>query len=258
MERMLWVALLASVGCGKKKEDAPPPPPATKVEVAAKAEPPPPPVELPLDPVRVDAKKANREALSVMTKSIQCPQQAPSTFVRYCLAADDFASGNVSELAEGDTVIVGEMSIIQPGEPSVATLGTPMPVAFLLRKEGTKVSAKQVVFQNKNNDEMATLVARIGKTIDGKWDHVDVPAVFADQIKGLSAAALDPLDQSDGALWPHDMDGMELRRAKGRWLLVAAPEGPEGRHVIGIFADKHRVLAPKEKSPQTVTVVHWK
>lgn len=258
MKRMLLVALLASVGCGKKKEDAAPPPPATKVEVAAKAEPPPPPIELPLDPVRVEAKKGNRDALSRMTQSIQCPQKAPSVFVSYCLAADDFASGTAADLAEGDTIIVGEMAIIESGPPSLSTLGTPMPVAFLLRKEGTKVSAKEVVFQHKNNDEVATLVARIGKTIEGKWDHVDIPAVFADQLTSLSTATLDPLELADGALWPQDLNGMELRRAKGRWILVAAPDGAEGRHVIGIFADKHKLLGPKEKSPQTVTVLHWK
>lgn len=256
MNWMLWVAVLVSIGCDKKKLDqSPPPPPAMNVEVGVKAEPRPAPVEPPLDPVRVEARTANRDALARMTQAIQCPQKEPSAFVRYCQAADDFASGSVRDLAEGDTVIVGEMTIIQPGQPSVATLGTPMPVAFLLRKEGTRVSAKQVVFQHKDNDQMATLVARIAKTIEGKWDHVDVPAVFAAQIKGLLIATLDPLDEADGALWPHDTDGMELRRAKGRWILVAAPEGPDGRHVIGIFADKHRVLGPNEKSPQTVTIL---
>lgn len=254
MVRLLCVVLV-SLGCGEKKKDvpAPAPPPPTKVETEAK---PVAPVEPPLDPIRVEAKKGNRDALATMTQSIQCPQQAPSTFVRYCRAADDFATGTAADLAEGDTVIVGEMSIIKPGPANVSTLGTPMPVAFLLRRNGANVSAKQVVFQNKDNDAMATLAARIGKTIDGKWDHVDVPAVFADQLNSLSTSALDSLDEADGALWPHDTDGMELRRANGRWLLVASPEGPDGLHVIGIFADKHKLLGPKEKSPQTVTVVH--
>jgi hypothetical protein len=148
------------------------------------------------------------------------------------------------------------MSIIEQGPPSVRTLGTPMPVAFLLRRHGASVSAKEVVLQNKDNDAMATLVARIGKTIDGTWDHVDVPAAFADQIKGLLSATPDPLDESDGALWPHDLDGMELRRANGRWILVGAPEGPQGRHIIGIFVDNFSVLGPKDKSPQKVTVLH--
>ena len=253
MIRLLCVVLMV-VGCGEKKQDAPVPAPSTKVEVEAK--PKAPPADPPLDPIRVEAKKANRDALATMTQSIQCPQQAPSTYVRYCLAADDFAAGTASDLAEGDTIIVGEMSIIKPGPATVGTLGTPMPVAFLLRRAGTSVSAKQVVFQNKDNDAMATLAARIGKTIDGKWDHVDVPAVFADQLNGLSTAAVDPLDQADGALWPEGTDGMELRRAKGRWILVASPKGPKNRHVLGIFVDKHNLLGPKEKSPQTITVLH--
>ena len=255
MTRLILVGLLVSAGCNKK-QDAPPP--ASEKVATAVEKAPPAPVEAPLDPVRVEAEAGNRAALTRMTQAIQCPQQAPSTFVRYCRAAEDFAAGTVSELAEGDTVIVGEMSFIAPGPASMSTLGTPMPVAFLLRRAGSKVSAKQVVLQSKDNDAMATLVARIGKTIDGKWDHVDVPATFADKVASLSSATLDPLDESDGALWPHEMDGMELRRAKGRWILVAAPEGVEGRHVIGIFADKHKVLGPKEKSPQTVTVLHMK
>jgi hypothetical protein len=49
---------------------------------------------------------------------------------------------------------------------------------------------------------------------------------------------------------------MELRRANGRWILVAAPKGPEDVHIIGIFANKMKVLGPKEKSTQTITVVH--
>lgn len=253
--RRLWFVVLLASGCNKQDRAEPPPAPAEKVATPAAAAPVI-PVDEPLDPVRVDAEKGNRAALALMTRAIPCPQQAPSTFVRYCRAAEDFASGNVSELAEGDTVLVGEMSIIETGPPSVRTLGTPMPVAFLLRRNGRSVSAKEVVLQSKDNDAMATLVARIGKTIDGHWDHVDVPSTFADQVASLSTATMDPLDQSDGALWPHELNGMELRRAGGRWILVAAPDGEAGRHVIGIFADKHKVLGPKEKSPQKVTVLH--
>ena len=205
--------------------------------------------------MRVTAEQANRAALELVKRAAPCPQQLPSVFVRYCRAADDFARGNIDALAEGDTVLVGEMTIIQPGAPSFSTIGTGIPVAFLLRRTGHAYAAKQVVLQG-DNDVTATLVGRIGKTIDGVWDHVDVPAAFADKIASLPTLALDPLDVADGALWPHDLDGMEMRRANGRWLLVGSPEGPEGRHVIGIFVDNHKVLGPKEKSPQKITVVH--
>lgn len=101
------------------------------------------------------------------------------------------------------------------------------------------------------------MLGRIGKAIDGKWDHVEVPAGFADQIGKLSAmAALDPFEEAGDAYWPKDLDGMELRRANGRWIAIGAPEGPTSRHVIMIFADKMKVLAPKDKSTQDIQILH--
>jgi hypothetical protein len=249
MRRLLLLALLISC---KEPKKSPPPPPAPVVAEKVK-----PPSEAPLDPVRVSAEAANRDALDRMSRAIGCPQTLPSQLTRYCAAAHDFVTGTTDGLAEGDTLLVGEVTFIQPGAPNVATLGTPMPVVLRLHRDGMSVGAKQLAFRAvpTDKDALAVVTGRIGKAIDGKWDHVEVPASLSDQVNGFTGAT-DPLEIADHAYWPKDMDGMELRRANGRWILVAAPKGPEDVHLIGIFADKMKVLGPKEKSTQTITVVH--
>jgi hypothetical protein len=179
-------------------------------------------------------------------------------FARYCEAANDFVTGTTDGLAEGDTLLVGEVTFIQPGAPSVSTLGTPTPVLLRLHREGTVVGAKQLVFRDvaADKDALAVLTGRIGKVIDGKWDHVEVPAGLADQIKAFTGPT-DPLEVADHAYWPKDLDGMELRRANGRWILLAAPKGPDDIHIIGMFADKMNVLGPRDKPTQAITVLHF-
>jgi hypothetical protein len=154
--------------------------------------------------------------------------------------------------------LIGEAAIIAPGTPTMATLGTSMPVVLLLRRTGTALEAKQIALRDvaADRDAMPTVLGRIGKAIDGTWDHVDVPASLVDQVKAVSSVALDPMEESGGAYWPRDLDGMELRRANNHWILIGSPEGPAGRHVVAIFVDKVTLLSPKDKSDQKVSVVH--
>src|SRR4029079_11606442 len=103
-----------------------------------------------------------------------------------------------------------------------------------------EVSGKQIALRELpgERDAIPIVLGRIGKAIDGTWDHVDLTAGLAQQLPKIDRSALDPFDQAGGAYWPKDADGMELRRANGRWIMIGSPEGPEGRHVIVIFADK--------------------
>jgi hypothetical protein len=100
MTRVLVAVFLVSVACSSKRERASPAPIANAEPVTKAAPTPAKPVAAPLDPTRADAEKANRDALAVMKKALPCPQSPPSTFVRYCRAAEDFASGNVAELVK--------------------------------------------------------------------------------------------------------------------------------------------------------------
>jgi hypothetical protein len=258
------VLVVSAIGCdGKRSEEraapasntaAPAPAPAPAPAAAAA---PAPARALPLDPVRVEAAQASRAALELMTRAIACPQKLPSTFTRFCVAAQDFSTGTAAELPEGDTLLVGVGAIITPGAATVRTLGTEMPLVMRLQRTGASVSAKQIALRDPGDpDALPTVAARIGKTLDGKWDHVDVPAAFKRQLDDLATAALDPLEASGDSYWPKDLDGLELRRANGRWIGIGSPEGPTGRHVIMLFVDKHQVLAPKQQSPQQITVMH--
>jgi hypothetical protein len=47
---------------------------------------------------------------------------------------------------------------------------------------------------------------------------------------------------------------MPINNNKTRTVRTAI-HGPKGRHVIGILLDKHRVLGPKEQSPQKITIL---
>jgi hypothetical protein len=256
MGRIALVAplTLALVGCKSREAPrpgpvAPAPPAAPKVE--------PVPITAPLDPAREEAMAGNRDALDRMARSVGCPAKAPSQFARWCVAASEFATGTSDGLADGEVVLIGEAAIIEPGPPGMATLGTPRPVVLRLKRDGAKVSAAQRALRDvADADAMPIALGRIDHAIDGTWDHVDVPNALEPQLTAIAAAPLDPLELAGDAFWPQDLDGMELRRANGHWIAMGAPQGPDGIHVFMIFADKMRVLGPKEASPQTIKVLH--
>jgi hypothetical protein len=261
MRRTSVALLLLLAGCPKRAE--PPPPPVVVESVHALA-----PtvlaattrVEPPLDPVRADTARANREALATMARSIRCPQRLPSDFAKFCAVADAFDHGTAPEIPEGAALLLaGEIATIQPGPPSVATLGTSTPVVLVLRRSGPRVLVKQYVLRDPGiRDAIETALGRIGGALDGRWDHVDLPAAFTSQLAPLANAPLDPLERSGDSYWPVDRDGFELRRAGDHWMAIGAPEGPAGRHFVSVYVDHVKVLTPSERSPQTVHVLHIK
>ena len=195
-----------------------------------------------------------------MARAIACPQKPPSAFAKYCAVDAAFADGHAAEVPEGTTLILpGVLAIIQPGPASFSTLGTSMPTLLALRRANGRLLAKRAVLRDAGErDALEQLLGRIGGALDGRWDHVDVPASFAPQVAALTDGELDPFERSGDSWWPVDLDGLELRRAGDHWMAVGTPEGPNGRHVVSIFADRLKVLGAKEKSPQTIRVLHLK
>lgn len=210
----------------------------------------------PLEPMRKKAAAANREALGRMARAIACPQKPPSVFGKYCKVAERFASGKAAVVPEGKTLLLaGIAAFILPGSPKPTTLGASILVVLALRNEGGRVTGKQTVLQAANPTEQAELATALGRTanaIEGKWDHVDMPAVFAEQIAALEATPFDPLEAAGDSYWPVGRDGMELRRAGNQWMLVTGI--PDERRLVAVFADRVKLLAPDEKSPQVVKV----
>lgn len=190
-----------------------------------------------------------------MARAIACPAKPPSAFGKYCKIAERFATGKAAVVPEGKTLLLpGIAAFILPGPPKVATtLGASIPVVLALRNEGGRITGKQTVLQASppaDPTELATALARTAGAIEGKWDHVDMPAVFAEQIAALEATPFDALEVSGESYWPVARDGMELRRAGNQWMLVAGI--PDGRRLVALFADRITVLRPDEKSPQVI------
>lgn len=281
MKKLLLCVLLGATACRDKPSVQQPAQqtaatPAATASAAATtpvdaapptAKPSPPRLPRPLDPVRQKAADANREALARMARAIRCPQKSPSAFVPYCNVAARFASGTAAPIPEGKTLLLaGVAAFIAPSVAKggaagavVGTLGTSIPVVFALRNDDGGIRGKQTVLQPavpEDQTDVATAVGRIAGALDGKWDHVDMPAAFAPQIAALGEMTFDALEVSGGSYWPLDRDGMELRRAGDQWMLVAGI--PDGRRLVAVFTERMKILAADEKSPQTINVLRLK
>jgi hypothetical protein len=231
-------------------------PPTSSASAAASAAPRVEP-ERPLDASRTAAAAGNRRALDLLKRAAPCPQALPSAFAKYCAHAADFPAAPAGDVPDGVRVLVGLAAVLNPGPASVSTIGTSVPVALVLRGDRRGGGVKQVVLRDPGDPRaLSELLGRIGGVLDGRWDHVDVPAALGPQIEALRAGAeLSSMERAGGSHWVVDSDTFEMRRANGRWLVIGGPEGPDGPHAVSMFVDELRVLDAKEQSPPTVQVL---